>query len=86
MIDSLFQRFLDIRTEEQLALGQPLLDAGIMPLAIMSPHGKYGWFISATYPASLGLFAGIVHNEFGETPEECVEKIMAWYEQHWSGL
>lgn len=85
-IDWLFQRFLETRTEEQMALGQPLIAVGIMPLAIVAVGGKDGWFISATYPISAGLFGGIVHNEFGDTPEACVEKILAWYAEQWGGL
>lgn len=85
-LDPLFERFLAVRTEEHVALGKPLLEAGIMPLAIMAPGKGHGWFISATAPASAGLFGGIPHSEFGSTPEECVEKILAWYADYWGGL
>lgn len=86
MIDPLFQRFLDVRHPDDMALGQPLIDADIMPLCIMAPSKGVGWFISASSPLSAGLFGGVCHNEFGSTPEECVEKILAWYENYWGGL
>lgn len=66
----------------------PLLDAGILPVAVVS-LSKAGdeWFISATYPAHLGLFnGGIYHAETGDTIDEAVEKVLAWFEQQWSGL
>lgn len=69
-----------------MALGQPLVDADIMPLCIMAPGKGHGWFISATSPLSAGLFNGIAHSEFGATPEECVDKILAWYAEYWGGL
>lgn len=69
-----------------MALGQPLLDAGIMPLCIMAPAKGTGWFISSVYPASAGLFNGIVLNAVGESPEACVAAILAKLEEQWEGL
>ncbi len=78
-----------MRDPDTMAHVTPLLDAGMLPVAILATGSRQGgppWFVSASYPADAGLYDGIYHFEFGDSIDDCVEKILAWYEQYWNGL
>jgi hypothetical protein len=74
-----------MRDPEIMAHVQPLTDAGILVMAVV-PVSATEWFISASYPASAGLFGGIYHAELAPSLEEAVERQLAWYEELWGGL